>query len=281
MHIQPLNELRKNLSWRITSKILIALILLAIFAPWLASVDPNRQTREAFQSPSVDHFLGTNHVGQDNWSRLVYGARTSLMVGFSVALLATLIGVLVGGTTALRRGLYDLILMRVVDALLIIPAIVILILITAYLKPTLALLVVLISIFSWPAGARIVRAQTLSLKERAHIWAARSFGGSRGYILRRHILPELGPILVVEFIHNFRRAVFMEAGLAFLGICDPMTVSWGAMIKNAVDYSYMNAWLWWLIPAGGALSATILSLAWIGHSLEPILEPRLKELASA
>lgn len=281
MHIQPLNELRKNLSWRITSKILIALILLAIFAPWLAPVDPNRQTREAFQSPSVDHFLGTNHVGQDNWSRLVYGARTSLMVGFSVALLATLIGVLVGGTTALRRGLYDLILMRVVDALLIIPAIVILILITAYLKPTLALLVVLISIFSWPAGARIVRAQTLSLKERAHIWAARSFGGSRGYILRRHILPELGPILVVEFIHNFRRAVFMEAGLAFLGICDPMTVSWGAMIKNAVDYSYMNAWLWWLIPAGGALSATILSLAWIGHSLEPILEPRLKELASA
>ncbi len=277
MHIQPLNELRKNISCRIACKILIALVLLAIFAPWLALVDPNRQTREAFQPPSVQHFLGTNHVGQDNWSRLAYGARTSLTVGFSVALLATLIGALVGGTAALRRGLYDLILMRAVDALLIIPAIIFLILITAYLKPTLALLAFLISLFSWPAGARIVRAQTLSLKERAHIWAAQSFGGSRGYVLRRHILPELGPILVVEFIHNFRRAVFMEAGLAFLGICDPMTVSWGAMIKNAVDYSYMNAWLWWLIPAGGVLSATILSLAWIGQSLEPILEPRLKE----
>jgi peptide/nickel transport system permease protein len=281
LHIRPLNELRKNISCRIACKILMALVLLAVFAPWLAPVDPNRQTKGSFQSPSAQHFFGTNHVGQDNWSRLVYGARTSLTIGFTVALLATLIGALIGGITALRRGLTDLILMRAVDALLIIPPIIILILITAYLKPTLALLSFLISLFSWPPGARIVRAQTLSLKERAHIWAAQSFGGSRGYVLRRHILPELGPILVVEFIHNFRRAVFMEAGLAFLGICDPLTVSWGTIMKNAVDYSYMNAWLWWLIPAGGALSATILSLAWIGQSLEPILEPRLKELTSA
>jgi peptide/nickel transport system permease protein len=281
MHIRPWNELRKNASCRIACGILVFLALLAVLAPWVAPIDPNRQTREAFQPPSATHLLGTNHVGQDHWSRLVYGARTSLTVGFSVALLATLISALVGGTCALRGGFYDLILMRVVDGLLIIPAIIILILITAYLKPTLSLLVALISFFSWAAGARIVRAQALSLKQRPHIWAGKSFGGTRGYVLRRHLLPELGPILVVEFIHNFRRAVFMEAGLAFLGICDPITVSWGVIMKNAVDYSYMNGWLWWLIPAGVALSATILSLAWIGQSLEPILEPRLKELAHA
>jgi peptide/nickel transport system permease protein len=187
----------------------------------------------------------------------------------------------VGGTCALKGGFYDAILMRLVDAFLIVPAIIVLILITAYLKPALLLIIVLISSFSWAGGARIVRAQALSLKERAHILAAQSFGGTPGYLLRKHVLPELGPILIFEFIHNFRRAVFMEAGLAFLGVCDPGVVSWGTMMKNAIDYSYMNSWMWWLIPPGMALSATILALAWIGHNLEPILEPRLQEAARA
>lgn len=281
MHNSIRREFQRSTAGRIGLVILISVSALAALAPLVAPLDPNVQTRQAFQAPSKIHVLGTNHVGQDNWSRLVYGARTSLMIGFFVGCIATFISALVGGSCALRGYLYDVIMMRIVDALLIVPTIIILILVAAYLKPTLPLLVALISLFGWAGGARIVRAQTLSLKERAHIWAARSFGASRGYILRRHIVPELGPILVVEFIHNFRRAVFMEAGLAFLGICDPTAVSWGTVMKNAIDYSYMNVWLCWLIPAGLALSATILGLALIGHGLESILEPRLKEYARA
>jgi peptide/nickel transport system permease protein len=281
MHLSLLKEFRRSTAGPAGGLILMGIAAIAFLAPLLAPLDPNLQTREAFQSPSPRHPLGTNHVGQDIGSRLVHGARTSLAVGMLVALAATLAGALVGGSCALKGGFYDAILMRLVDAFLIVPAIIVLILITAYLKPGLLLIILLISSFSWAGGARIVRAQTLSLKARAHLLAARSFGGTRGYLLRRHVLPELGPILIFEFIHNFRRAVFMEAGIAFLGVCDPAVVSWGTMMKNAMDYSYMNSWMWWLIPPGMALSATILALAWIGHNLEPILEPRLREAARA
>ena len=261
--------------------ILLIMVALALLSPVLAGDAPNRQTREAFESPSLTHILGTNHVGQDNWSRLCHGARTSFLVGFFAASAATLIGLIVGGSCAFRGGTYDAVMMRFVDALLIIPAIIVLILVAAYVNPRLPLLIVLISLLTWSGGARIVRAQTLSLKKRSHIQAARTFGGSGWYVMHRHIVPDLGPILVVEFIHGFRRAVFMEAGLAFLGIGDPTTVSWGTIMKNAVDYSYMGAWGWWLVPAGLALSLTILSLTFIGHTLEPMMEPRLMEEAVA
>jgi peptide/nickel transport system permease protein len=277
MHISIRGEFRKDTFGQAGLVLLIAITTIALLGPVAAPRDPNHQTRWAFKPPSNVHILGTNHVGQDNWSRLVHGARTSLLVGFLVACVSTLISAFVGSSCALKGGLYERITMRFVDGLLIIPTIVVLILVSAYTKPRLYLLIVLISLFSWAGGARVVRAQALSLKERAHVWAARSFGGSNWYVMRRHIVPDLGPILVVEFIHSFRRAVFMEAGLAFLGICDPTRVSWGTMMRNAIEYSYMDAWLWWLIPAGLALSITILSLACIGHTLEPFMEPRLRE----
>jgi peptide/nickel transport system permease protein len=281
MHISLRGEFCKNRFGQLGLILLTGITVLALLAPVIAPADPHRQTRRSFEPPSALYILGTNHVGQDNWSRLVHGARTSLLVGFIVACAATLISVLLGVSCALKGGLYDSILMRFVDALIIIPAIIILLLIFAYLKPTIYLIAISIALFSWAGGARILRAQTLSLKERAHIWAARSFGGNNWYVMRRHIVPDLSPILVVEFIHAFRRGVFMEAGLAFLGIGDVTTVSWGIIMRNAAEYSYMNAWSWWLLPAGLALSLTILSFTFIAHTLEPIMEPRLREEASA
>jgi peptide/nickel transport system permease protein len=281
MHISIRGEFRKDAFGQVGLILLIMITTIALLGPIVAPCEPNHQTRLAFTSPSWFHILGTNHVGQDNWSRLVYGARTSLLIGFLVACVATLISAVVGSSCALKGGLWERIVMRFVDGFLIIPAIVVLILVSAYTKPRLYLLILLISLFSWAGGARVIWAQALSLKDRAHIWAARSFGGSRWYVIRRHILPDLGPILVVEFIHSFRRAIFMEAGLAFLGICDPTRVSWGTMMRNAIDYSYMNVWMWWLVPAGLALSITILSLAFIGNTLEPFMEPRLREHVDA
>jgi peptide/nickel transport system permease protein len=281
MHISIRGQFRTNRFGQ--AGVVIALLMgaLALLSPVLAPDDPNHQTREAFEAPSSEHILGTNHVGQDNWSRLLHGARTSLLVGLLASSAATVLGLLVGGSCAMRGGFYDAVVMRFVDALLIIPAIIVLILVAAYVNPRLPLLITLISLLTWAGGARIMRAQTLSLKERPHIEAARTFGGHGWYVMHRHIVPDLGPILVVEFIHGFRRAVFMEAGLAFLGIGDPTTVSWGSIMKNAVDYSYMGVWGWWLVPAGLALSLTILSLAFIGHTLEPLMEPRLMEEAGA
>ena len=122
----------------------------------------------------------------------------------------------------------------------------------------------------------MIRAQALSLKESGHINASRTFGASRLYIAWRHIVPDLGPILLVDFIYGVRRAVFMEAGLAFLGITDPALVSWGMMMRNALSFSYLNVWQWWLVPTGVALSLTIIGLTFLGYAVEPVIEPRLR-----
>jgi peptide/nickel transport system permease protein len=261
--------------------LLLLMLIIALFAPLLTSYQPNNQTPFAFKPPSSSHWLGTNHVGQDILSQLIYGARASLLVGFSVAFLAVILSAIIGTSTALTGGLYDRIIMRVVDAFIVIPAIIIIILVSAYLKPSLCVLILLLSLLGWQGGARVIRAQALSLKEMGHISAAQSFGASNVYLVSRHILPDLGPILLVEFIYGVRWAIFMEAGLAFLGITDPTTISWGMMMREALDFCYLPVWQWWLLPPGVALSLTISAVTFIGHTLEGALDPRLRSDTNA
>jgi len=275
MHIDVKREVTGSASGRFGMAALGVIVILAVFAPFIAGYDPTAQTPFALEPPSRAHLLGTNHVGQDVWSQLVYGARVSLLVGFSVACLSTLLSALLGSSAALIGGLYDKVVMRVVDAFITVPAIFIMILVAAYLGSSLWVLVILLSLLGWQAGARIVRAQALSLKEENHVLAARCFGAGNRYLILRHILPDLGPILLVEFIFSMRRAIFMQAGLAFIGIGDPGTVSWGMMMNEAREFIFLNAWLWWLLPAGLILSLTIVAITFIGHSLEPAMDPRL------
>jgi len=281
MHINPKEEIRHSKFAMFGISILLLLLIIAIFGPLLTPYEPLSQTRFAFEPPSFNHWLGTNYVGQDIFSQLIYGARTSLLVGFSAALLAILLSAIIGTSAALVGGLYDKIVMRIVDAFIVIPAIIIIILVAAYLKPSIAILILLLALLGWQGGARTIRAQALSLKELGHISAARSFGASNLYLIFRHILPDLVPILLMGFIYGVRRAVFMEAGLAFLGIVDPTTVSWGMMMHEALDFSYLDVWRWWLIPPGVALSLTILAVTGIGHTLEGALDPRLRREANA
>jgi len=281
MHINPKQEIRHSKFAMFGIGMLLFLLIIAIFGPLLTPYQPNTQTPFAFEPPSFNHWLGTNNVGQDILSQLIYGARTSLLVGFSAALLAIILSAIIGTSAALIGGLYDKIVMRIVDAFIVIPAIIVIILVAAYLKPNLLVLILLLALLGWQGGARTIRAQALSLKELGHISAARSFGASNLYIIFRHILPDLVPILLMGFIYGIRRAIFMEAGLAFLGIADPTTVSWGMMMHEALDFCYLNVWRWWLIPPGVALSLTILSVTGIGHTLEGALDPRLRREANA
>jgi len=262
-----------------TGLIIIGLITaLAIFAPLLTPYDPHEKTNtEAFGAPSKDHWLGTNDVRQDIWTRLLYGARTSLAVGFGVAVLSTFLSVLIGGTSAMFGGAYDRFWMRVVDAIIAVPSVIVIILVATYLRPNAALIILLLSILTWPGGARVIRAQTLSLKERMHVSAARTFGASWSHILLRHIIPDLGPILIAMMIQDARRAVFTGAGLSFLGISDPSMISWGKMMQFARAYIYLDVWMWWLLPAGIPLSLTLVGLSLTGFSLETALDPRLRE----
>ena len=281
MHIDLKKEIKESGPGKAGLIILLLMIVMALLAPILAPYDPYQQSTASLLSPSWQHWLGMNHVGQDIWSQLVYGARTSLMVGFGVGIFSTLLGTIFGVSAALVGGIYEKVVMRIIDAFIVIPMVIIVILISAYIRPSIATLILLLSFLSWQGGARVMRAQTLSLKERANVAAARSFGANHFYIAWRHIIPDLGPILLVDFIHGVRRAIFMEAGLAFLGISDPTVISWGMMMRDALSFSYLNVWQWWLVPAGVALSLTIIGLTFISHAAEPVIEPRLRGVGIA
>lgn len=281
MHISLKREMKQSHIGQAGLIILLLVIAVAILAPLLSRYNPEQQAAASLLSPSYSHWLGTNQVGQDIWSQLLYGARTSLLVGFGVGILSLVLSVIFGVSAALIGGLYDRIIMRIVDAFIVIPMIVVVILVAAYIRPDLYVLILLLAILSWQGGARVIRAQALSLKEGGHVHASRTFGASRLYLAWRHIVPDLGPILLVEFIYSVRRAVFIEAGLAFLGIGDPMLVSWGIMMRDAMSFSYLNAWQWWLVPAGVALSLTIIGLTFISHAAESVLDPRLRGEAVA
>jgi peptide/nickel transport system permease protein len=276
VHIDIKKEIMGSGPARIGFAILFVMIVMALLAPLITPYSPHQQTQSALHPPSGSHWLGTNHVGQDIWSRLVFGARTSLLVGFGVGVMATVLGTIFGVSAALIGGLYERIVMRLVDAFIVIPMVIVVILVAAYVRPSILVLIVLLALLSWQGGARIIWAQALSQKEREYVAAARSFGAGTFYIAWRHIVPALGPILLVDFIYGIRRAVFMEAGLAFLGISDPTMVSWGMMMRDALSFSYLPVWQWWLLPIGIALSLIIVGLTFVGHGVEPIVDPRLR-----
>jgi peptide/nickel transport system permease protein len=260
-----------------TGLILLALIVgMAAFAPLLSEYSPHEYTGRIFSPPDMDHLLGTDSMGQDIWARLLYGARTSLLVAAAVALISSSMSALIGASAALTGGLYDRICMRMVDAMISLPTIIVMILVAAYLRPNLPLLIFLISAFSWPGGARIVRSQVLSLKARMHINAARTFGAGKKHILFNHILPDMSPVIFALMMQDARRAVFMEAGLAFLGVSDPTVISWGKMMNQALAFTYLDVWQWWLVPAGLALSVTLVGISLFSFSLETAMNPKLR-----
>ena len=277
MHIDPLGEISHDPLAKMGLFMLALITLIAIFAPLLSNYSPHDYTGKIFSPPSKDHPLGTDSMGQDIWVRLLYGARTSLLVAVAVALLSCSLSVLIGASAALAGGLYERFSMRIVDAMISLPTIIVMILVAAYLQPSLPLLILLISAFSWPGGARIIRSQVLSLKERMHINAARTFGADKKHIIFTHIIPDLSPIISALMMQDARRAVFMEAGLAFLGVSDPMVISWGKMMHQALAFTYLDVWQWWLVPTGLALSATLVAISLLSFSLETAIDPRLKK----
>jgi peptide/nickel transport system permease protein len=277
MHIDPLGEISHDPLAKIGLFMLATVMLLAVFAPLLSSYSPHDYTGKIFSPPTLDHPLGTDSMGQDVWVRLLYGARTSLLVAVAVALLSASLSVLVGATAALAGGLFERVCMRIVDAVISLPTIIVMILVAAYIRPSLPLLILLISAFSWPGGARIVRSCVLSLKEKMHINAARTFGADKRHIVFTHIMPDLSPIISALMMQDARRAVFMEAGLAFLGVSDPMVISWGKMMHQALAFTYLDVWQWWLVPTGLALSATLIGISFLSISLETAMDPRLRK----
>ena len=257
--------------------ITIALGLLAGLAPLVAPFSPKTLSGAALSGPSSLHLLGTNDIGQDIFSQLVWGARPTLVVAVGSASLALAIGVIVGVTSGLIGGLLDLVAMRVVDFFLALPLLPVLVLVAAQVGARQGDLIVVIGLMSWPPTARILRSQTLTLRQRGFVSAARGFGTGPAYVVRRHLIPALGPLLVSGFVAVGAHAVLLEAGLAFLGLSDPTGVSWGLVLNRALLYQglyFSSLWVWWVLPAGLAITAAVLGFTFVGIGLEPNFNPR-------
>ncbi len=275
MHISLKNRIKKDKKAKFGIIIVCVFVLISVFGPILVK-DPYHFSIDYLRLPVAGHILGTNDLGQDVFARLVYGMRASLLVAISAGFLSTAIGTIIGTLSGFIGGAFDKVMMRIVDAFLVIPAIIFIMLVAAFLKPGIMTLIILISLFHWQGGAKIIRGQTLSLKNKNHIVSSRTFGAKKPYVLMRHIIPDLGNILVVSFIYNARAAIFLEAGLAFIGIANLSTISLGIIMHNAMKFYYLPVWIWWLVPPGIALSLILLSLTFIGTLIEKIIDPRLR-----
>lgn len=271
-----MNGRRDPFLW-VGAGIVASLALVAILAPALAPYDPRAPTGPSLVGPSAEHLLGTNDAGQDILSQLVWGTRSSAVVGLLAASLAVAVGALLGATSALLGGRTDLVAMRVVDLFLAVPALPLLILIAALAGPTRATVILVIALAGWPGIARVVRSRALTLARSGYVDAARGFGAPRRYVVARHVLPALGPLLAASFVMWAATAVVLQAGLAFLGLSDPTDVSWGAVLNRALGSPgvYVTSqWLWWVLPAGLAITVAAIGLAFLGVALEPRANPR-------
>jgi peptide/nickel transport system permease protein len=262
-------------SFRIGLVVLVLLVLAAVIGPWLRGIEPTAmQMRFRFKPPSAAFPFGTDGYGRDVLSRVLHGARLSLWVGLSVALLSGAAGTAIGVVAGQFRRL-DSPLMRCMDALMAFPAIILAIGISAALGPQAASVIVALGVAYVPRTARIVRAAVLVIREAEYIEAARVAGAGSLRIIARHLLPNcLGP-LVVQLTFVFAYAILAEATLSFLGIGPPPpTPSWGNIIAEGRDYS-VEAW-WVMLFPGLAISLAALSMNLLGDGLRDVLDPRLK-----
>ncbi|MEM2111402.1 MAG: ABC transporter permease [Candidatus Bathyarchaeia archaeon] len=226
--------------------------------------------------------MGTNHWGQDCWTRLVYGARTSLAVGLAAAFISTAIGVFVGIVAGYVGGTVDEILMRAVDILLCIPTLPLLMILVTLFGRNILYIVLIIAIFGWLGLSRLIRSQVLSIREAPFIECARASGGSSSYIMVKHLLPNVLPVALADFILSVPGAILLEAALSFIGFGDPRTPTWGR------EYSLMQSegggvWIpgqglvwWWFLPPGIAITLLCVAFVFLGHAVDEIVNPRLR-----
>src|SRR3990170_1647976 len=259
--------------------IVAALVVVAIFAPALAPYDPTERVGRPFATPSAEHPLGTNDIGQDLLSELIYGTRVSLTVGLVAATVALLIGTTVGIIAGFYPRLLGSVLMRIVDIVLTLPFLPLLIILAAYLGRSLLNTVLVIGILIWAGSARVIRSQVLSLTQRDYVVAARAMGARDLHIIVKHILPLTLLLAIGEFVQATAGAILLEASLSFLGLGDPLQKSWGSILYWAqVRGAFLTpAWQWWVLPPGLMIMAAALGFALIGFALEQRVNPRLRQ----
>jgi len=255
--------------------IFVSLIGIAVFAPLITPYDPNQISYDFFAPPSRAHLLGTDDVGRDELSRLIYASRISLTVGISVSLITVFIATIVGSLAGYFRGKTDAAIGSLVNVLMSIPLLPLAMVLGAFLKTDLLFVVMILAALSWTGTSRIVRAEFLSLREREFALAARVIGASDARIIVKHILPNAVPPIIVAATLGVAGAILAESALSFLGFgIQPPTASWGNMLQNSQRLFRTNPEL--AIWPGVLISLTVISINFLGDGLRDALDPRLR-----
>ena len=273
---------RRRPAWRRSPLTVIGLVLVALLAfiaataPLIAPADPLKQElSQRLKPPSAEHWLGTDQLGRDLLSRMIYGARISLLIGLVVVGLAAGVGIFVGLLAGFSGGWLDESLMRLTDVFFAFPALILAMAISGALGPSLTNAMIAIAIVSWPVYARLVRAQVLSLRELEYVEASRSLGASSGRIMWQHILPNTLSPLLVQASFDMGAAILAAAGLSFIGFgTQPPTPEWGIMVSDGRNYIATHPWL--SLYPGLAILITVAAFNLIGDGLRDALDPRLR-----
>ncbi|MEH7123772.1 ABC transporter permease [Bacillus sp. JJ1773] len=277
-----LSQLLKSKTGTVGLIIVILVVIGAIFAPLLAPFDPavtnvaNRLKPPFWMDGAVaGHLLGTDNLGRDILSRILYGSRVSLLVGFSAVLLAGLIGMVMGLISGYYGGIVDTIIMRLVDSFLAIPNILFMLIVLAILGPSLPTLILVLGGITWVTYARMVRSETLSIKARDFVRSAKAIGAKDSRIIATYILPNIISSFIVIATLNVASTIILEASLSFLGLgIQPPDVSWGLMLSDGREYLATS---WWIATFPGiAITITVLGIIFLGDWLRDTLDPRLK-----
>lgn len=256
--------------------LLMILVLIAIFAPLLAPEDPYVYGDDVLYAPGEGgHILGTNHLGQDILSMLIYGVRTSLAVALISSLISGTLGIIIGGISGFFGGKVDAVVSEIINIFMMIPSFFLILLVMAIFGSSITNVMIVIGITTWPSNARLMRAQALSLRERTFVSAARAMGESRFQILIKYIIPNGVFSVIANTTLGMSNAILTEASLSFLGLGDVSIISWGQMIY--AGKSYITS-AWWIATFPGiAIIITVIAFYLLGDGLNHILDPKWKE----
>ncbi len=260
--------------------IVVFFVLVAAVGPFFSPFDPTAVSYDALQPPSWSHIFGTTQTGQDVFSQMLFGARISMLVGVATALIATVLSIIVGLTAGYLGGVADEILSLLANVFLVIPGLPLMVILAAYLPKSGSLgIILVISITSWAWGARVLRAQTLSLRKRDFVEAARATGESTAKIIIRDILPNQLAIIAASFLGTVTGAILTQASLAFLGLTDVTEWSWGTILywAQASSALLVGAW-WWFVPAGLAIALLGTGLSLVNFGIDEFINPRLRSV---
>jgi peptide/nickel transport system permease protein len=268
-------QFRKNRAAEISLYLIVLFIVIAALAEAVSPYDPFTLGDDTLLGPSAGHWMGTDDLGRDTLSRVIYGTRVPLLVGVLATATSMLLGILIGAFSGYFGGRTDVILMRATEYVLVVPRFFLALLVVAMLGTGIVKIVLVIGLLGWPEAARVVRAQFLTFREREFVLAARAIGASHIKVIFGEILPNAIPPAVVVASILVARAILLEAGLSFLGLGDPNLVSWGSLLSEAQER--IGASIWLALFPGIALSLLVLCVNLFGDGINDVLNPKLRK----